>query len=131
MDTTLKISKKLRKAKSSEVKKIVALANKTFDHFYRPFLGDHNVDWYVNSGELKREIVKHSNDLYVMLFNNEIKGFVIYFNDFIHFMMIDEDAHRSGMGSYMLTEVENILFKNNDLIKLQSCLLYTSDAADE
>ncbi|MBV1888093.1 MAG: GNAT family N-acetyltransferase, partial [Urechidicola sp.] len=120
MNTTLKTSKKLRKAKPAEVQEIVVLANRTFDNFYRPFLGDHNVNWYVNSGELKREIVKHANDLYVVLLNDEIKGFVIYFNDFIHFMMVDEEAHRSGMGSFMLTEVEKELFKNNDQIKLQS-----------
>jgi len=120
MNSVLETSKKLRKSKPSELQEIVALANKTFDTFYRSFLGDHNVDWYVGSGELKREIVKHANDLHVLLINNEIKGFAIYFNDFIHIMMIDEDAHRLGMGSFLMTAVEDQLFKNHDNIKLQS-----------
>ena len=111
---------KLRKAKQPEISQIVKLANRTFDSFYRSFLGDHNVDWYVGSGELKREIVKHSNDLYVLTVKNEIKGFAIYFDDFIHIMMVDEEAHRAGMGSFILSEVENKLFENNDRIKLQS-----------
>ena len=67
METIFTTSKKLRKAKPSELKKIIALANKTFDTFYRPFLGDSIVTWYVGSGELKREIVKHANDLYVLV----------------------------------------------------------------
>lgn len=111
---------KLRKARQTEINQIVKLANRTFDSFYRSFLGDHNVDWYVGSGELKREIVKHTNDLYVLTNNSEIKGFVIYFDDFIHIMMIDEEAHRAGMGSFILQEVEKELFKNHDSIKLQS-----------
>lgn len=120
MNSVLETSKKLRKSKPSELQEIVALASKTFDTFYRPFLGDHNVDWYVGSGELKREIVKHANDLHVLLINNEIKGFAIYFDDFIHIMMIDEDAHRLGMGSFLMTAVEDQLFKNHNNIKLQS-----------
>ena len=120
MNSVLETSKKLRKSNPSELHEIVALANKTFDTFYRSFLGDYNVDWYVGSGELKREIVKHANDLYVLLINNEIKGFAIYFDDFIHIMMIDEDAHRLGMGSFLMTAVEGQLFKNHKNIKLQS-----------
>ena len=120
MTSTINDTKKLRKAHRAELKNIVSLANKTFSTFYRPFLGDHNVDWYVNSGELKREIVKHANDLYVLEMNDDIKGYIIYFDDFIHIMMVDEDAHRAGMGSYMLTAVEKELFKKNDSIKLQS-----------
>ncbi len=120
MVSTLKTSKKLRKAKQSELNEIIELANNTFDTFYRPFLGDHNVNWYVGSGELGREIVKHANDLYVLLINEQIKGFAIYFDDFIHIMMIDKEAHRAGMGSFLLTAVENQLFKNHNQIKLQS-----------
>lgn len=111
---------KLRKAKQPELEQIVKLANRTFDSFYRSFLGDHNVDWYVGSGELKREIIKHTNDLYVLTYSNDIKGFAIYFDDFIHIMMVDEEAHRAGMGTFILKEVEHELFKNNDKIKLQS-----------
>jgi len=120
MMTIDKISKKIRKARHSELDEIARIANKTFDSFYRSFLSDHNVNWYVNSGELKREIVKHANDLYVLLADNIITGFIIYFNDFIHIMMIDTNAHRSGMGSYLLNAVEEELFKDHDHIKLQS-----------
>lgn len=115
-----KTSMKLRKAKRAELDEIVKIANRTFDISYRPFLGDDNVNWYVASGELKREIVKHLDDLYVLDVDKEIAGFIIYFNDFIHIMGIDDTTQRSGMGSFLLSSAEKELFKNNDSIKLQS-----------
>ena len=120
MKTTLNTTKEIRKAKKAELDEIIQIANATFDSSYRPFLGDHNVNWYINNAELKREIVKHYNDLYVLTLNNVIAGFIIYFNNFIHIMMIDSKTHHAGLGTFLLNSVEQELFKNNDQIKLQS-----------
>ena len=120
MKTTLQIPKKIRKAKKSELKTIVQIANNIFDSFYRPFLGDHNVNWYLNNSALKKEIVVHFDDLYVLTLNGKIEGFIIYFENFIHIMMIDTNTHHTGLGSFLLKAVEKELFKNHDNIKLQS-----------
>lgn len=111
---------KLRKGKNRELDQVVALAKRTFNKSYRPFLGDHNIDWYINSGEYKREIAKQFNDLYVLDIDGTIAGFIIYFEDFIHLMMVDEEQHRGGLGTFMLNEVEKELFKTYDTITLQS-----------
>ena len=78
----LQNSMKLRKGKNRELDQVVALAKRTFNKSYRPFLGDHNIDWYINSGEYKREIAKQFNDLYVLDIDGTIAGFIIYFEDF-------------------------------------------------
>lgn len=120
MDNVTNTSKKIRKAKKRELNTIIELANKTFDASYRSFLGDDNVDWYINTSELKKEIVIHLEDLYVLTLDEKIVGFIIYFNDFIHIMMIDTSVHHAGLGSYLLHAVEKELFKTNDRIRLQS-----------
>lgn len=120
MNTTLKTSRQIRKAKRSEIDEIVELANGTFDSSYRSFLGDHNVDWYIKNSELKREILNHFSDLYVLSVNGTIAGFIIYFENFIHIMMINTSEHHSGLGSFLLSAAEKELFKKNDNIRLQS-----------
>ena len=120
MNTTLETSKQIRKAKKSEIDAIVKIANNAFDTLYRPFLGDYNVNWYINNAELKKEIVKHFSDLHVLTLNDKIVGFIIYFENFIHIMMIDTKEHHSGLGSFFLNSVETILFEKYNTIKLQS-----------
>lgn len=112
--------KQIRKAKKSELDEIVLLANKTFEASYRSFLGDHNVDWYINNSELKKELVVHFDDLHVLTLDEKIVGYIIYFDNFIHIMMIDSSEHNAGLGSYLLNEVEERIFKSYDSVKLQS-----------
>lgn len=120
MNATLTTSRQIRKAKRSEIDEIVQLAYSTFDKSYRPFLGDHNVNWYINNAELRKEILNHFSDLRVLSVNDKIVGFIIYFENFIHIMMIDTSEHHTGLGSFMLTSAEKELFKTNEHIKLQS-----------
>ena len=120
MKTTLNTTKEIRKAKKAELDEIIQIGNVTFDRAFSPFLGDYNVNWYINNAELKREIVKHYNDLYVLTVDDTIAGFIIYFDDFIHIMMIDSKTHHAGLGTFLLNSVEQELFKKNDQIKLQS-----------
>lgn len=120
MNTTLKTSEQIRKAKRSEIDEIVQLAYSTFDNAYRPFLGDDNVNWYIKNSELKREILNHFSDLHVLSINEKIAGFIIYFENFIHIMMIDTSEHHSGLGTFLLKAAEKELFKTNESIKLQS-----------
>jgi len=120
MNATLTTSKEIRKARRSEIEEIVQLAYSTFDKAYRPFLGDHNVDWYINNSELRKEILNHFSDLRLLIVNDKIAGFIIYFENFIHIMMIDTSEHHGGLGSYLLKAAEKELFKTNKHIKLQS-----------
>lgn len=112
--------KQIRKAKRSEFDEIVQLANKTFEASYRSFLGDHNLDWYIKNSELKKELVNHFDDLHVLSLGEKIVGYIIYFDNFIHIMMIDTTEHNAGLGSYLLNTVETRIFESHDSIKLQS-----------
>ena len=120
MNVTLTTSRQIRKAKRSEIEEIVQLANKTFNASYRSFLGDYNVDWYINNSELKKDLIIHFDELHVLTLDKKIVGYIIYFDNFIHIMMIDNTEHNAGLGSFLLNTVEARIFESHDSIKLQS-----------
>ncbi|QTA86105.1 GNAT family N-acetyltransferase [Desulfonema magnum] len=100
----------IRKAKIADLPKMQETARRTIDKCYRSFLGDDSVDWFINSGESDNELRKYIENCDVLLKDNSIVAFTIYFKDLIHLMMVDVDLHRMGIGSQLLAYSENQLF---------------------
>ena len=84
----------IRKAQADDLSEIQDIARRTIDKSYRSFLGDEGVDWFINSGESDRELQKHIENCDVLLKDNAIVAFTIYFEDLIHLMMVDVSLHR-------------------------------------
>ncbi|WP_394495609.1 GNAT family N-acetyltransferase [Shewanella sp. ENK2] len=111
----------VRKATLKDLSLIQNIARKTIDKCYRNFLGDEGVDWYINSGESDKELENNISNCYILEESSNILGFAIFFDDLIHLMMIDEKLHRSGLGSTLLSCVENKLNETgNANIKLET-----------
>jgi GNAT superfamily N-acetyltransferase len=85
------------------------IARRTIDKCYRSFLGDEGVDWFINSGEADKELQKYINNCDVVIQENTIVAFSIYFEDLIHLMMVDVVLHRTGIGSKLLAHSEHQL----------------------
>ena len=112
---------KIRKAQADDLPKMQDIARRTIDKSYRSFLGDEGVDWFINSGESDRELQKHIENCDVLLKNNAIVAFTIYFGDLIHLMMVNVSLHRTGIGSGLLAHSESQLFeRGKSTIRLET-----------
>ena len=98
------------KAGPGDLPRMQQIARRTIDQCYRGFLGDESVDWYINSGEADKELQKHMENCDLLLKDEEIAAFTIYFEDLIHLMMVDVSLHRRGLGSQLLAHSERQLW---------------------
>lgn len=111
----------IRPAKETDLPEMQALARKTINRRYRSFLGDENVDGFINSGSTDNEITRNLKHCEVLLKDDCIVGFIIYFDNIIHLMMVDADLQRQGLGSVLLSHAEEQLFKRgNSIIRLET-----------
>ncbi len=111
----------IRKACADDLPRMQEIARRTIDKCYRSFLGDGSVDWFIHSGESDRELQKHIEECDVLLKDNAIVAFAIYFKDLIHLMMVDVCLHRTGIGSRLLAHSEIQLFaRGNTTIRLET-----------
>ncbi len=110
----------IRKAQADDLAKMQCIARQAIDMCYRSFLGDEGVDWYINSGESDRELEKHIGNCDVLLQDDTIIAFSIYFDDLIHLMMVDESRHHEGLGSHLLRYAEQQLFTDHDVLCLNT-----------
>jgi ribosomal protein S18 acetylase RimI-like enzyme len=106
----------IRSARPDDLPEMQEVARRTIDKCYRPFLGDDGVDWFINSGESDRELEKHLLNCDVMLRDEKVVAFTIYFDDLIHLMMVDVDVHRAGLGSQLLAHSESRLFASGKTV---------------
>ena len=101
---------KILQALSANLPIMQEIARRTIDKCYRSFLGNEGVDQFINSGESDKELQKYIDNCDLVLQDNIIVAFSIYFDDLIHLMMVDVTLHRSGIGSKLLAHSEQQLF---------------------
>jgi len=112
---------KIRKAQKRDLRTIQNIAKNTIDRCYRSFLGDEGVDWFIYSGESNKELETNLDNCDVLLINNSIVAFTIYFKNLIHLMMVDVNFHRIGIGSKLLAHSENqLLRQGKSIIRLET-----------
>ncbi|WP_052878406.1 GNAT family N-acetyltransferase [Vibrio coralliirubri] len=97
----------IRKAQAFDLASIQELARDTINACYRSFLGDEGVDWFINSGESDKEVEKQLSNCVVLESNNQIQGYCVFENDFVHILMVSPNIQRSGFGATLLKHVEN------------------------
>ena len=100
----------IRRAEADDLPVIQEIARRTIDRCYRSFLGDEGVDWFINSGESDRELEQHLLDCDLLLLDEKVVAFTVYFDDLIHLMMVDADLQRVGLGAKLLAHSESRLF---------------------
>lgn len=111
----------IRKAQIDDLPIIQKIARHTIDKSYRSFLGDEDVDWFINSEESDKELEKHLEHCDVLLIGGEIAAFTIYFDNLIHLMMVDFNMHRKGIGLKLLAHSESqLIAQGNATIRLET-----------
>ena len=112
---------KIREAQPPDLSIMQQIARCTIDKCYRSFLGNEGVDWFINSDESDKELQRHIDNCDLVIQDNSIVVFSIYFEDLIHLMMVDFALHRTGIGSRLLAHSEQQLFAHgNSIIRLET-----------
>ncbi len=82
------------------------IARETLRQTASVFLGEETVIGFIDSGQSDAEIAAHLPNLYVARVYSRIAGFVIYWEGFLHLMMVDVRLHRTGVGTAILAWCE-------------------------
>ncbi len=111
----------IRPATKEDLPAIEALANRTLNRRSRTFTGEENVERSNSEPLMREDIASHLSHCKVMLKNDLMVGFIIYFDNLIHLMIIDPDLQREGLGTYLLAYAETQLFdQGNSIIRLET-----------
>jgi ribosomal protein S18 acetylase RimI-like enzyme len=111
----------IRKAREDDLPLVQDIARRTVGKCYRSFLGKEGVDWYLSSGECNREVERHIGHCVVATENGNITGFSMFFDNILHWILVDVEHHRKGIGSELLSNTEQQLFAaGNDVIQLET-----------
>ncbi|MGI9569030.1 MAG: GNAT family N-acetyltransferase [Desulfobulbia bacterium] len=97
----------IRRASQSDLPELQELARRTIDRNYRSFLGDESVDWFLESGESDKEVIENLDNCSVAEEGDKQIAYCVYYEDFIHILMVDPDFQRAGIGKQMLGYVED------------------------
>jgi ribosomal protein S18 acetylase RimI-like enzyme len=111
---------RIRKAEVSDLEEMQAIARRTIDLCFRPFLGD-SVDEFIDSGESDRQVQLNLKECDVLLERQAIAAFCVYRDDLIHLLMVDVVAQRRGIGSRLLEHAEEQLFaRGNETLRVET-----------
>ena len=111
----------IRNAQPDDLTSLQDIARRTIDKCFRTFLGDDGVNSFINSGDSDQELQKHLENCDVVVKEDAIVAFSIYFDDLIHLMMVDVRLHRTGIGSRLLAHTERQLFgRGKKTIRLET-----------
>jgi ribosomal protein S18 acetylase RimI-like enzyme len=110
----------IRKALASDLGALIALTHRTIGASYRPFLGEEAVDAFLDSGAADRYVEENMGRCSVILRDGEVVGYAVCQDNLIDLMMIDQAAHRQGLGTALLGHVEAMLFERYGELRLES-----------
>ena len=100
---------KTRHADVSERSAIQAMARDVIRGRDTAFFGPEMVDAFIDSGHSDEEFVTHKDNLYVLVDGNDIIGFSICFENFIHLLMVKINRQNEGLGSILLEGCETMI----------------------
>lgn len=92
----------IRRVEADELSLVQTIAREVIITCYPAFLGPKPVAAFIESGQSDQVFIEYKSDLFVLRDENQLIGFSICFEDFIHLMMVRPDAQRGGYGSQLL-----------------------------
>ncbi|MEX0320113.1 MAG: N-acetyltransferase family protein [Ruegeria sp.] len=96
----------ISRATPEDIAPVQAIARETLRRTASVFLGEETVAALIESGQTDDEISDHLSNLYVARAEGRIVGFAIFWEGFLHLMMVEISLHRSGVGTAILHWVE-------------------------
>lgn len=84
---------------------ILKLARDVADKFTRTYLGDENVDWYIDSGSCDEDMKKEVANATLLLLDEKIIGTMIWHDNQMHGFMVDAPYHGTGAAQYFCEQI--------------------------
>ncbi|MBT3319922.1 MAG: GNAT family N-acetyltransferase [Clostridia bacterium] len=110
----------IRKADADDIKQMKLIAADVGFKNYVPFLGQSNVDEYLGSGLLEKDIEEHLASTVVCEFEEQIVGMCAFWDDFVHVLLVKYAFQGGGFGKALLDYAQSQMFENNAVIKLET-----------
>ena len=113
----------IEKLKREDLSSVQELAKRCIRESYQTFFSQEMIDWYINSGEADREISNYADNCYVLMEKHKLIGYNVFYDNFIHIMMIDPEFQGKGYGTRLLAFAElSMLTKGHPILKLETFL---------
>jgi GNAT superfamily N-acetyltransferase len=110
----------VRRGLSSDLDALIDLSRRTIRACYSPFLGHEAVDAFVDTDEADRYVKLNIERCSVIVAEGQVLGYSVCRDNLIDLMMIDHAFHRRGLGSWLLINMEEMLFREHDELRLES-----------
>jgi ribosomal protein S18 acetylase RimI-like enzyme len=110
----------IRQATTADLAPLIELSHRTIRGSYRSFLGDEAVEAFLGSGSADRFIEENLGHCTVIVRNGAVVGYAVCRDNLIDLMMIDEAAHRQGLGTALLAHLEAMLSQRYGELRLDS-----------
>ncbi len=110
---------RIRPARSADSSHLVDVCQRTLRSCYTPFLGKTSVEeWIAN--ELDGYVRDHLDDAWVATHQGAVCGCCVVTEQLLAFLLVDVREHRRGIGTLLLRQAEQVVFRSHDEIHLES-----------
>lgn len=109
-----------RNAREQDLPDLVRIARRAILSGYRPVLGEKAVEQFIESGTSDRYVRDNVDKATVVEVDGQVVGFCVCRANLLDLMMVDPAWQRRGLGAHLLRECEASLFKNFDVLTLES-----------
>ena len=110
----------VRWAEPSDVETLIELSVRTIRASYPNFLGEAAVEAFIGRGAVEEFVRETIERALVVTFEDEVAGYAVGTGHHIDQLVIDERFHRQGLGTLLLARLEEHLFRQHDVLELES-----------
>ena len=110
---------RFRDAVPDDLARIQALAAQTIDVAYRAFIDEDAVDWFI-SGPSDAYLRDNLGNVTLAEANGAVAALAVCKGDLIDLLLVDHPLQGRGIGAALLAHCESKLFRQYDVINLES-----------
>jgi len=111
---------RIRQAEADDIDDMIALELRTIRESYASFLGQAAVEEFIRSGAVEKFARENVSRAQVVTLDDTVAGYMVGTDNHIDQLIIDVHFHRQGLGSQLLARLESELFKDHDVLFLDT-----------
>ena len=111
---------RVRRAEPGDVERLIELSLRTIRATYTSFLAEAAVEAFTGSGAVDEFVRETADRALVVTLDDEVVGYAVGKGDHIDQLMVDVRFQQRGLGTQLLSQLESELFKDHDVLVLES-----------